>query len=90
MQRQWGASFIPHCLASLPYLKAEYRERVHIMQTDVSPATVSAQHTMARIRRDEARRSNLRRHGVRSPLTRAELAATPHVRDLAPHARRIR
>ena len=58
--------------------------------TNVSPATVRAQLTMARIRRDEARRSNLRRHGVNTPLTRAELAATPHVRDLAPHARRVR
>jgi hypothetical protein len=60
------------------------------MQTTVSPATVRAQLTMARIKRDEARRSNLRRHGVNTPLTRAELAATPHRVDLAPHARRVR
>jgi hypothetical protein len=60
------------------------------MQTTVSPATVRAQLTMARIRRDEARRSNMRRHGVKGPLTRAELAALPIVRDNAPHARRVR
>ena len=60
------------------------------MQTTVSPATVAAQLTMDRIRRDEARRSNLRRHGVNTPLTRAELAATPHRVDPAPHARRVR
>lgn len=61
------------------------------MQTNnVTPLTVHAQHTMARIRQDEARRANLRRHGVNTPLTRAELAATPHVRDAAPHARRVR
>ena len=46
------------------------------MQTSQpSPATVRASLTMKRIARDEARRSNLRRHGVRTPLTRAELAA---------------
>ena len=58
--------------------------------TAPSPATVHAQLTMRRIARDEARRRNLRRHGVNTPLTRAELAATPHRVDPAPHARRVR
>lgn len=60
------------------------------MQTTPTPATVRASLTMARIRQTEARRSNLRRAGVKGPLTRAELAATAPVRDNAPHARRAR
>jgi hypothetical protein len=60
------------------------------MQTTPSPATVRASLTMARIRQNEARRSNLRRHGVRTALTRAELAALPVAQDNAPHARRVR
>lgn len=55
-----------------------------------TPLTVHRQTVAARIRQDEARRSNLRRHGVRTPLTRAELAALPVARDVAPHARRVR
>lgn len=43
---------------------------------NATPATVRATKTMARIRQDEARRANLRKHGVKTPLTRAELAAT--------------
>jgi hypothetical protein len=44
-------------------------------QTQPSPATVRAAQTMARIRQDEARRAKLRKAGVRTALTRAELAA---------------
>lgn len=61
-----------------------------MQSTQPSPATLRAQLTMKRIARDEARRSNLRRHGVRTPLTRAELAATPLAQPLALHARRVR
>jgi hypothetical protein len=55
-----------------------------------SPATVRASLTMARIKRDNDRRSALRRAGVSGALTRAELAALPILRDNAPHARRVR
>jgi len=50
------------------------------MPATVSPLSVAAVKNMDRIRRDEARRRNLRRAGVTSPLTRAELAALPVVR----------
>jgi hypothetical protein len=45
------------------------------MQSNVSPLTVAAVKNMNRIREAEARRAKLRKAGVRSPLTRAELAA---------------
>jgi hypothetical protein len=60
------------------------------MSTVPSPVTVRAAVTMARIKRDNDRRSALRRAGVSGALTRAELAALPVVRDTAPHARRVR
>jgi hypothetical protein len=58
--------------------------------TTVSPATVRAAVTMSRIKRDESRRSNLRRHGVKTALTRAELAALPLTQPVALHARKVR
>jgi hypothetical protein len=45
---------------------------------------------MSRIKRDESRRSNLRRHGVKTALTRAELAALPITQPVALHARKVR
>lgn len=66
------------------------QEGIRTMQTTASPLTVRAAHNMARIRQDEARRANLRKNGVKTALTRAELAALPVLRDVAPHARRVR